>query len=273
MKLNRRGEGAGELDVYFDPDIPLEERIIFSKFVHENVMKKGQDVVRLRHYVCSHCGAEVGNRNVAMKRLNDWLEDGRGGDTPTMICVACEKRFLLWDDMEHYFASPEAQQKVRDVQKQTEIVIDNESKERTLVGEVISTVALAGQICREINVSDHGIDAEVEFKDDEGKATGEKVYLQLKSGDSYLRERKSDSAQLFTIPKKRHREYWMNQAFPVMLVTRNSEGEVQWMEVRDYLKRVTEDGKKQIRQIEFKGERFDVMAVRGWRHEALGGTT
>ena len=37
-------------------------------------MQKGQDVVRLRHYVCPHCGTEVGNHEVAMKRLNDWLE-------------------------------------------------------------------------------------------------------------------------------------------------------------------------------------------------------
>ena len=33
-------------------------------------------------------------------------------------------------------------------------MLDNESKERALVGEVISTVALAGQISREFNVSD-----------------------------------------------------------------------------------------------------------------------
>jgi hypothetical protein len=32
---------------------------------------------------------------------------------------------------------------------------------------------------------------EIEFKDDAGEATGKKLYLQLKSGDSYLRERKS----------------------------------------------------------------------------------
>jgi hypothetical protein len=41
-----------------------------------------------------------------------------------------------------------------------------------LVGDVISTVALAGQICREFNVSDHGIDSEIEFKDDNNEATG-----------------------------------------------------------------------------------------------------
>jgi len=48
-----------------------------------------------------------------------------------------------------------------------------------------------GQITREFNVSDHGIDMEIEFRSGAGEATGRKLYLQLKSSDSYLRERKS----------------------------------------------------------------------------------
>jgi hypothetical protein len=48
---------------------------------------------------------------------------------------------------------------VRILEEQSAIVLDNESKERALVGEVISIVALAGQISRELTVSDHGIDA------------------------------------------------------------------------------------------------------------------
>ena len=48
------------------------------------------------------------------------------------------------------------------MQEESAIVFDSESKERALVGEVISTVALAAQICREFNVSDHGIDMELQ---------------------------------------------------------------------------------------------------------------
>lgn len=81
--------------------------------------------------------------------------------------------------MEQCFASPEIQQRVRDMQEEAKLVLDNESKERVLVGEVISTVALAGQISREKNVSDHGIDMEIEFKDDANEATGELLFLQL----------------------------------------------------------------------------------------------
>ena len=198
VKLTRRAEGAGELEVYFDPAIPVEEKIIFSRYVHEHLLQKGQDVVRLRHYVCPHCGTPVGNREVAME---DWrLARKRRNRKPTSrpcrqancrrssaeMREAC-RCGMSWRSC---FASPEMQQRVRELQEQSAIVLDNESKERALVGEVISTVALAGQISREFNVSDHGIDMEIEFKDDAGEATGRKLYLQLKSGDSYLRERK-----------------------------------------------------------------------------------
>jgi hypothetical protein len=57
----------------------------------------------------------------------------------------------------------------------------------------------------------------------------------------------------------------MEQAFPVLLVIRNSEGEVRWMEVRDRLK----SAEKPVKQIVFEGERFDVMSVRRWRDRAL----
>ena len=64
-------------------------------------------------------------------------------------------------------------------------------------------------------------------------------------------------------------EYWMAQVFLVLLVIRNSEGEVRWMEVRDWLKRASDNGKKPVKQIVFEGERFDVMSVRRWRERVL----
>jgi len=64
---------------------------------------------------------------------------------------------------------------------------------------------------------------QIEFTDDTHGATGRKLYLQLKSGDSYLRERKGDGAKIFTIKDERHASYWMAQAFPVLLVIRNAE--------------------------------------------------
>ena len=125
-----------------------------------------------------------------------------------------------------------------------------------------STGALADQISRECKVRDQGIDMEIEFHDDAHEATGAKLCLQLKPGDSCTGKRRGDGAEIFTLKKPRHAEYWKAQAFPVLLVIRNSEGEVRWMEVRDWLKRASENGKKPVKQIVFDGERFDVMSVR-----------
>lgn len=46
---------------------------------------------------------------------------------------------------------------MRDLQEESAIELSNQSKERALVGEVISTVALADQISREFNVSDRAL--------------------------------------------------------------------------------------------------------------------
>jgi hypothetical protein len=61
----------------------------------------------------------------------------------------------------------------------------------------------------------------------------------------------------------------MAQTFPVLLVVRNSEGEVRWVEVRDWLRRASDGGRKAVKEIVFEGERFDVMSVRRWRDRVL----
>ena len=87
---------------------------------------------------------------------------------------------------------------------------------------------------------------------------------------SCTRKRRGDGAEIFTLKKQRHAEYWMTQAFPVLLVIRNSEGEVRRMEVRDWLKRASDTGQKPVKQIVFEGEWFDVMSVRRWRERVMG---
>lgn len=264
IKMTRMSEGAGELEVYFDPTIPLEEKIIFAKYVHEHLVRYGTDVIRLRHYVCPHCGTPVGNREVAMRKLAEGKVD-----IPCINCDDSVKRIPLWDLLEQQFTSEQTKSYVRELEDQSTIMLDNESRERVLVGEVISTVALAGQICREFSISDHGIDMEIEFKDDKYEATGEKIYLQLKSGDSHLYKRKRDGREIFPIKEERHVRYWMSQGYPVLLVIRNAEGDVRWMEISEYLRHASNNGQKRVRTIVFEGERFDVMSVRRMRDKVL----
>jgi hypothetical protein len=140
---------------------------------------------------------------------------------------------------------------------QAQIRLDNESLELILVGHAFSTVGEAGHIFRPVPNSDWGIDGEIEFKNEKGQASGSRLYLQLKSGDSYLYERKADRKEIFRIKNPRHTEYWQAHEYPVMLVIRTSDGEIRWMNVTDYLRKHGSTTK----QIVFDGEPFTALNV------------
>lgn len=65
---------------------------------------------------------------------------------------------------------------------------------------------------------DYGTDGE--FKDNDGRASGKKVYVQLRSGNSYLRTRKGDGSEVFDVKDERHFNYWTSQPVDVYLVIR-----------------------------------------------------
>jgi hypothetical protein len=109
------------------------------------------------------------------------------------------------------------------------------------------------------------------------------MYLQLKAGNSFLKKRKNDGAEIFTIKKQRWVQYWVKQSVPMMLVIgtfpenrepgfgieRKTFADVRWMEIGAVLKNESENGKKAVKQIEFKGERLDALSVRKWRNTVL----
>jgi Domain of unknown function (DUF4365) len=140
---------------------------------------------------------------------------------------------------------------------ETERSIDNESREQILFGEVQTIVGKAGHIFRPVLQSDWGIDGEIEFKDKNGNASGQRLYLQLKSGESYLTRRVTDDNEIFSVKKPRHLEYWALQAYPVMLVIRNSTGRIRWMDMREYVKQHGQSN----RQIIFRGGDFTPESV------------
>lgn len=185
-----------------------------------------------------------------------------------MFCGKCGKPIVLRDVIEEKFESPELKAESGKQDAEAQVVLDNESRELILVGHAFSIVAEARQIYRGYTNSDHGIDGEIEFKDDQGHASGKRLYVQLKSGDSYLQKRRSDGAEVFQIKNPRWADYWQQQAYAVMLVIRTSDREIRWVDVSAYLKRESA-GRKTVRQIIFEGERFDAVSVQNWRKKVL----
>jgi hypothetical protein len=256
--MTKKYEGAAEITIYIEPNIPDDTKVTFIRYVHDHLKAKDGNVKRIRHYVCPHCQSPVENRKTVESRLARGLKD--------IICADCEKRVPLFDLIEQKFASEEFQQRVRELEEQARISIDNESRELILVGHAFAIAGKAGQIFRPTPNSDWGIDGEIEFKNDKGEASGRRVYLQLKSGDSYLYSRKRDDKEIFTIKEERHLGYWQAQAYPVMLVIRNSDGQIRWMNVSEYLKKQS----KPAKQIIFDGEPLTALNLVRMRDRVLG---
>ncbi len=162
-------------------------------------------------------------------------------------------------------AAPDATPELATTSSDARQSIDNESRELMLVGDMFRLVAQAGHIFRPTSNSDWGIDGEIEFKDGTGRANGQRVYVQLKSGDSHLVRRSGDGEEVFTVKNVRHLEYWAQHAYPVMLVIRQASGLIRWMNVSDYLK----CRKRRNRQIVFRGEPLTVDAVRKLAEESV----
>jgi hypothetical protein len=186
-----------------------------------------------------------------------------------IVCVGCESRVEIWDLVERLFTSKEIDAKVRTLDQVATAALDNESKELILVGHAFAIAGEAGQIFRPTANSDWGIDGEIEFKDDQGNASGERIYLQLKSGDSYLHERKTDEKEIFTVKNSRHIDYWLSQRYPVMLVVRTSDSKIRWMNVQAFLKKKKANGYTLARQIEFVGETFNAQSILAVRQRIL----
>jgi small GTP-binding protein len=265
--LAREGEGTSLLEVYFAADVDLNSRLLFLRYIHDHLVQHARNVKRLRQYYCSNKKCDTTDQPFAdqSKIEKARLPNGKG----KVFCPECGKPILLLDAIEQRFESSKVKQESRELATASASEIDNESRELILVGHAYAIVAEAGQIYRGYTNSDHGIDGEIEFKDDQGRASGNRLYLQLKSGDSYLTERHRDKAEVFQIKNPRWADYWRQQAYTVMLVIRTSDGHIRWMDVTAYLKRESGAGKKPLKQIVFDGERFDMMSVRRWRERIL----
>ena len=183
--LTRESEGTSLLEVYFEPDVDGNSRVLFLRYVHEHLMQHAMNVIRLRRYFCGNRKCDSHGKQFANQLMIDKaLAPGGKGK---VFCPDCGKPILLRDAIEEKFESPAVKEQARELEAGVQVVLDNESRELILVGHTFSIVAEAGQIYRGFTNSDHGIDGEIEFKDNEGRASGKRLYVQLKSGDSYLK--------------------------------------------------------------------------------------
>ncbi|MGB7570804.1 MAG: DUF4365 domain-containing protein [Methanothrix sp.] len=251
---NRQGEGEATISLFFDVKTPDELKVIFIEYVHRHLARYGCNVIRDRRYVCA-CGKPVMDHAVVQKRL--------AAGKNFIICQGCDEKVELIDFIERRLKSDPVARKILAMEEAATLQLDTQALEQILIGHMMATCGEANQVFRPVSMFDYGIDGEVEFRDNDGRPSGKKIYVQLKSGNSYLRTRRSDGREVFDVKNDRHLEYWMSQPVDVYLVVRQTEertGEqaIRWMNVTRYLK---ERKDKKSRQIIFEGEALNMQAV------------
>ncbi len=249
--FEKLGDGQGKLSVFFDHGVSEDLKVVFIEFVHRHLLRYGSDLRRERRYVCG-CGEPVSDMVAVRKRI----ESGKD----FIYCVACDKPVPFKDHIEECLGSDRVAREVVAMDERATQELDAQALEQILIGHMQAICGEANQIFRELTKFDYGIDGEVEFKDNNLKPSGKKIYVQLKSGGSHLRKHKRDGKEVFDVKDDRHLEYWVSQLADVYLVIRDAEETIRWMNLTRYLK---ERSNKASRQIVFEGEKLDLKAV--WR--------
>ncbi|HXC71386.1 MAG TPA: TIR domain-containing protein [Pyrinomonadaceae bacterium] len=252
---NKQGEGTATVSLYFDKEVPDELKAFFIEYVHRHLAKYGCEVSRDRRYICSKCGKAVTDLAEVRKRLE--------AKKDFIYCQGCDKKVPLVDFIEQRLKSDPVAFKILAMDETATRELDTQALEQILIGHMLATCGEANQIFRTATMPDYGIDGEVEFKDDNGKPSGKRIYVQLKSENSYSRTRRSDGSEVFEIKNAQHIDYWTSLPVDVYLVIRQSAEAIgapgiRWMNVTRYLK----DRKdKTSPQIIFTGEKLDMEAV------------
>jgi WD40 repeat protein/RNase P subunit RPR2 len=255
LLIKKESDGAATISLYFDAEVPDELKVLFIEYVHRHLARYACDVVRDRRYLCPECKKPVTDLDAVRERL--------AAKKYFITCQGCDEKVPLIDFIEQRLKSDPVARKILAMEEKTTRELDTQALEQILIGHMMAIAGEANQIFRPAPLFDYGIDGEVEFKDNDGKASGKRIYIQLKSGNSYLRTRKGDGSEIFDVKDDRHLKYWTSQPVDVYLVIRQTDElrrqeVIRWMNVTRYLKSRKD---KRSHQITFDGEKLDMKAV------------
>jgi Domain of unknown function (DUF4365) len=255
LKIAETGDGAATISLYFDHGLPDELKVILFEYVHRHLARYAFEVTRYWRCVCPECGKPLKDLDAVRWRFE--------AKKDFITCQECDEKVPFVDFIEQRLKSDPVARKMLAIDETATRELDTQALEQILIGHMMAIAGEANQIFRPVTMFDHAIDGEVEFKDDDGKAIGKRIYIQLKSGNSYLRARTGDGSEVFDVKADRHLEYWTSQPVDVYLVIRqmdevSGQQVIRWMNVTRYLR----DRKdKESRQIIFTGEKLDMEAV------------
>jgi small GTP-binding protein len=262
-----QGEGVATIDLYFDRAVPDDVKALFIEYVNRHLAKFGSEVSRIRRYACPHCGNFVRDLDAVRKRLD--------AEKDFIYCQFCDNRIPLIDFMEQRFQTDQVARKILAMDETATRLLDKQALEQILIGHLMAVCGEANQIFKPLTTSESGIDGEIEFKDEEGKASGKRIYVEVKSWNYFDSTRNAQGREIFYLKDEKNIERWLSEPVDLYLVARQEDEvtgsqTVSWMNLTQYLR--TRDDKGS-REIQFTGKRLDVLEVQKVRNQTLSTTT
>lgn len=251
---NRQGQGTATVSLYFDRRVIDELKVIFIEYVHRHLDKFGFEVSRDRRYVCK-CGKPVTDLEEVRKKL----EEGK----QFIYCLRCDERVPLIDFIEQRLKSDPIARKVKAMDKTATRSLDTYALEQILFGHLMATCGETNQVFRRLENVGPGIDGEIEFRDDDGKLSGKKIYVQVKSWNYFSRAKQKDGTEIFALDSPGYFESWINQQADLYLVVRWTDEitktqSIRWMNVSSYIANKRD---RMNQHIVFEGDKLDMEAV------------
>jgi len=258
---NKQGEGTAAISLYFDKEVTDEVKAIFIEYVHRHLAKYACEVKRDRRYVCSECGTPVKDLEAVRRRLE--------AKKDFITCQECDEKVPFIDFIEQRLKSDPVARKILAMDETATRELDTQALEQILIGHMMAIAGEANQNFRPLPMSDHGIDGEVEFKDNDGKASGKKIFVQLRVWSHYLLTQKRGSEESYVMRTAEPGKRWVRDGMEVFLVVRQPDEiagrpTIRWMNVS----RRFQSGEAKVEDsFFFRGEKLDMEAVYRVRDE------
>jgi len=228
---HKQGEGTATINVHFDKEVTDDLKAIFIEYVRRHLMKFGYEVSRDRRYVCLQCGKSVTDLAEVRKRIE--------AKKDFIYCQGCDEKVPLVDVIERRVNSDPVARKISEMDTLATHSLDTQALEQILIGHMMATCGEANQIFRSLALSEHGIDGEVIFKDDNGEVSDNKIYVLLRSWE-HFQEAQGGYPERHWVKDVSHLEFWAAQSIDIYLVLRQNTDTnkqvIRWMNLTRYLK-------------------------------------
>ncbi len=227
LKRREQNEFA-VIDLYFDKLAPKKNRAEFIQYVYEHLLANAESVEPIKRYVCQECGKEQKQIDAISFRIEKGHKD--------ILCQFCESRTSLEHIVDTEFNSKNSRTRAIQLEEVARGGIVAEDLRALISGHLFSIAQETGFLFSEYEYQVDGIDGELTYNVAGGNLPAITLLLQFVVTDCYD-VRQEMAGERLHIKVEEYISRWRNSMEPIMLLRREADGIIYWMNITSYLRK------------------------------------